>query len=358
MKILVVGRLYTEGLALFIVEELERMGHSVVRFDPGPKLAAFGSRASFYFNRVKGIGHGAMANVARALGYSGQIGALRRAIEQAGVIDLTIVCHDFLTPAESAEVKRLTKAPLVLWYPDHIAAFQKHMFLNGSYDALFFKDPYIVDILRRNLAAPVYYLPECFCPHALPAPPADELIEERFRCDIATAGNMYAYRIGFFRNLAEYEVRLWGLPAPLWMDLGPVAPMVQSRFVAGAEKGRAFRGAKIVLNNVHPAEMWGTNVRTFEVCGAGAFQIVDWRPGLSNLFSLNEEIVTFRTLEELKAKIDHFLARPNERKAIAAAGRSRALRDHTYEQRLKLLIETVQGRQAGFPEPSVTYASA
>jgi spore maturation protein CgeB len=284
--------------------------------------------------------------------------ALRKTIGRAGSIDLAIVCYDFLTPAESAEVKRLTKAPLVLWYPDAIANFQRHMFLNGAYDALFFKDPYIVDILRRNLAVPVYYLPECFCPHAMPAPVADEPIEERFRCDIATAGNMYAYRIAFFRNLADYEVRLWGLPPPLWMNLGPVAPMVQSRFIAGAEKARAFRGAKIVLNNLHPAEIWGANVRMFEVCGAGAFQIVDWRPGVEQLFAIGEEIVTFRSLAELKGKIDHFLAQPEERQAIAAAGRARALKDHTYEQRLKLLIETVQGRSLGYPEPTVTYASA
>ncbi len=354
MKILIIGRFYEEGLASLIAEELQFLGHQAVRFDPGPRLSNFGSRAAFYVNRAKSVGHLAAQSVARALGLSGQIGALRRTIAAADSVDLTLVCHDFLTPAEATEVKRLTKAPLVLWYPDAISSFQKHMFLNGPYDVLFFKDPYIVEVLRRNLGIRVFYLPECYSPHSLPAPAGSEPIEERFKADIATAGNMYAYRVAFFRNLSDYRVRLWGLPPPLWMQLGLVAPMVQSRFVAGAEKAKAFRGASIVINNMHPAEIWGTNVRTFEACGAGAFQIVDWRPGLAQLFEIDRELVAFRDLPDLKRKIDYYLAHPEERQAIAAAGHARALHEHTYTHRLQLLLDTVSGKRKGFPEPRVS----
>lgn len=259
MKVLLIGRLYTEGFATLIAQELRLLGHEVVEFDPGPKLSDFGSRTAFYSNRIKSIGHGVIQSVARGLGHSGQVAKLRRVVERAGAVDLSLICHDFLTPDEAVEVKRLTKGPLVLWFPDAISNFQKHMFLNGPYDALFFKDPYIVDILRRNLGAPVYYLPECYSPRALPPAAEGENLEKCFQADISTAGNSYAYRIAFFRNLAQYQVKLWGLPPPLWMRLGPVAPMVQNRFVAGADKAMAFRAARIVVNNLHPAEIWGTS---------------------------------------------------------------------------------------------------
>lgn len=351
MKILIIGRFYPEGVAELIKGELELLGHRVVTFDPGPTLRPFGSRAAFIANRVKSIAHDAIGTVGRAIGHSGQIRALRRTIERAPGIELTLVCHDFLTPDEAAEVKRLTKAPLVLWYPDHIAAFHKQMFLNGPYDLLFFKDPYIVDILRRNLGAAVFYLPECYSPTTMPLPSPEEPVDARYEADIATAGNMYSYRIAFFRNLIDYDVRLWGFPPPLWMRLGPVASMVQSRFVGGVEKSKAFRGAKIVVNNLHPAEIWGGNVRMFEACGAGAFQMVDWRPGLSQLFEPDREIVMFRDLSELKRKIEFYLPRHEERREIGEAARRRTLRDHTYEQRLNLLLETVAGRSKGYPEP-------
>jgi spore maturation protein CgeB len=353
MRILVIGRIYEEGLASLISQELRLMGHEVVAFDPGPKLIAFGSRAAFYFNRVKSLGYEAIKGARRSLGHSGLIGRLRRFIGGAGALDVTIVCHDFLAPAEAAEVKRLTRAPLVIWFPDAISNFQRHMFLNGPYDFLFFKDPYIVDILRRNLGAPAYYLPECYDPRAVQLADASETIDERYAADIGTAGNIYAYRIAFFGNLAEYRVRLWGLPPPKWMDLGKVKPMVESRFVAGVEKAKAFRSAKIVLNNLHPAEIWGTNVRTFEVCGAGAFQLVDWRPGLAQLFDLDRELVAFTDRVDLKYKINYYLAATEERQKIAAAGQARALRDHTYARRLTLLLDTVAGRARGFPQPAI-----
>jgi spore maturation protein CgeB len=336
MKILLIGRFYEEGFATFIGAELELLGHHVVRYDPGPPLLAFGSRARFYMNRVATIGFQTAKSVQRSFGFGGEFAALRKVIEKAGAIDLTLVCHDFLTPRDAAGVKQLTKAPLALWYPDPIWSFQKHMFLNGPYDFLFFKDPFIVDLLRRKIAAPVHYLPECFSPHSLNASNDHAPLDDRYAADICTAGNLYAYRVAFFSNLADKHVKIWGLPPPLWMAIDNVAPM----------------------NNLNPAEIWGTNVRTFEICGAGGFQIVDWRPGLAQLFDPGKELVTFDDVADLRRKIDHYLSAPEERAEIAAAGHRRALRDHTYAHRLQLLLDTIEGRRRGFPEPKIAWMDA
>jgi spore maturation protein CgeB len=359
MKILLIGRFYEEGLASFVAESLVDLGHTVVQFDPGAAMVPFGSRAAFYFNRVIAKSHEALKSTARTLGFGGDGRALRRLIEKAGVIDLTLAMHDFLAPAEAKLVKAITKAPLAMWYPDPIWSFQRHMFLNAAYDFLFFKDPYLVDLFRRKIAAPVHYLPECFSPRSLAAGADDSPAkQEAYVADICTAGNLYAYRVALFGQLSDCDVKIWGLPAPLWMDISAIAPMIQNRFVAHEDKVRAFRGAKIVLNNLNPAEIWGTNVRTFEICGAGGFQIVDWRPGLSQLFEIGKELVVFNDLKDLRAKIDHYLRAPEERRVIAAAGRVRALRDHTYAHRLALLIDTVSGKSRGFPEPIVKVTTA
>ncbi|MFT5507157.1 MAG: spore maturation protein CgeB [Hyphomicrobiaceae bacterium] len=356
MRILLIGRFFEEGFATFIGDELIRLGHEVVCYDPGPPLLAMGSRMRFYINRATSLAYQAAIHVRTKLGLEANFSRLRRVIEKHGAIDLTLVTHDYLSPSDADGVKRLTKAPLVLWYPDPIWSFRKHMFLNGPYDCLFFKDPYIVDMLRRKIGAPVYYLPECYSPQSLQPGVVSEEISSSYSADICTAGNLYAYRVAFYRNLADKNVRIWGLPAPLWMRLGDVKPFVENRFVAHNEKAMAFQGAKIVLNNLNPAEIWGTNVRTFEVCGAGGFQLVDWRPGLSQLFEIGRELVAFDDVGDLRAKIDHYLAAPEERRTIAAAGHRRALRDHTYSHRLSLLLATVDGIQKGYPEPSVGWA--
>jgi spore maturation protein CgeB len=358
VKVLLIGRVYVESFADFIADELRRSGHDVVVHDPGPKLLAFGSAARFYFNRVASKAGDAIKSAKRALGLGGEIAALRKTIEQAGAIDLVLSTHDYLTPDDAAAVKALTRAPLALWYPDPIWSFQKHMFLNAPFDALFFKDPFIVDLLKRKLGAPVYYLPECYSPAFMDAGAPDETADPRYAADICTAGNLYAYRIAFFRNLADKNVRIWGLPPPLWMRLGAIEPMVERRFVAHGEKAKAFRSAKIVLNNLNPSEIWGTNVRAFEICGAGAFQLTDWRPGLSQLFDLGKEIATFDDVADLRAKVEHYLAAEDERKAIAAAGHRRAAREHTYANRLNLLIDTVAGRERGFAMPQISWGDA
>jgi spore maturation protein CgeB len=138
------------------------------------------------------------------------------------------------------------------------------------------------------------------------------------------------------------------------MDVSNIEPMIQNRFVANKEKVKAFRGAKIVLNNLNPAEIWGTNVRTFEICGAGGFQLVDWRPGLAQLFEIGKELVSYDDLIDLNKKIDYFLQAPDERRVIAEAGLLRAYREHTYGHSLSLLLETVSGKSSGFPEPRVS----
>jgi spore maturation protein CgeB len=356
VKILVIGRFFEEGVALFIAEELARMGHEVLRFDPGPTLSPFGGPLRFYYNRLRSIALDAVQKARMMSGRDLYGTRLRRKLEQAGNVDLVLSTHDFLTPADAEVLKAATSAPLILWYPDPVWSFRRHMFLNAPYDMLFFKDPYLVHMIRSKLGKRVFYMPECYSPYSLD-PDMAHPIDPSWETDICIAGNLYAYRVALFRQLTDHDMKIWGLPAPPWMRTGDLRSMLQNHFVAHEEKVRAFRGAKIVLNTLNPSEIWGTNVRTFEACGAGAFQIVDWRPGLGQLFEVGTEVEIFSDLADLRYKIDHYLAAPEERDAIALAGQLRAARDHTYRVRLGQLLDVVQGRSQGYPEPPLAWSA-
>jgi spore maturation protein CgeB len=345
MNILVIGKFYTEGFALHIAETLTAMGHRIHRFEPGPHANRIGGRIGHRLDQVRGVLHAGTDSVP-AIRRS-RINELWRVADGAN-IDVAIVCHDFLWPSEVAELKRRTGAQVAMWFPDHLANFGRGYFMNASYDCLFFKDPYIVHRLRAVLKSPVCYLPECFNPekHWLPE---DELgCDPTYQCDITTAGGQHSWRVAFFAHLADYDVKLWGGPPPLWMSTTCVAGMQRGRPVHNHEKAKAFRGAKIVVNNLHYGEMWGVNVRTFEAAGAGAFQMVDWRPGLAQLFEDGREIISFRSMTDLKEKIDFWLPREDERRTIAEASMRRAHSEHTYRLRLDLLLATLAGRAKGF----------
>ena len=97
MNILVIGKFYTEGFALHIAETLAGMGHSVRRFEPGFRSGRIGGRFGHRLDQVRGVIHSATDSLpsVRAL----RMKALWRVAEQ-GQLDVVIVCHDFLWPAE------------------------------------------------------------------------------------------------------------------------------------------------------------------------------------------------------------------------------------------------------------------
>jgi spore maturation protein CgeB len=350
MNILVIGKFYTEGFALHISETLVSMGHGVRRFEPGFRSGRIDGNLGHRLDQVRGVIHTATDSLPAVR--ARRMKALWQVAEQ-GPLDVVIVCYDFLWPDEVAELKRRTSAQVAMWFPDHFGTMGRGYFMNAPYDGLFFKDPYIVYILGDVLTSPSYYLPECFNPekHWLP----EEAIghDKTYQCDITSAGSQHSWRVALFKHLCEYDAKLWGSPAPLWMRVGPVAKIYQGRPVHNLDKVKAFRGAKIVVNNLYYSEVWGVNVRCFEAAGAGAFQMVDWRPGLSQLFEDGKELITFRSMADLKQKIDYWLPREAERRAIAEAGMRRAHAAHTYSLRLNLLLDTLAGKQHGYPIPKI-----
>lgn len=318
MNILVVGKFYVEGFALHIAETLEAMGHQTRRFEPGFASNRIGGWLGQRFDQVAGTVYAASDNLPTMRAQ--RMRALWR-VGAAASIDLVIVCHDFLWPTEVAELKRRTDAAVALWFPDALVNIGRGFFMNAAYDAVFFKDPYLVQRLEGILETPVYYLPECFNPerHWLPEEKLPD--DPTFRCDIAVAGNSHSYRVAFFKHLAEFNVKQWGNHPPLWLPSGPVAAMHQGGQALNHEKVRAFRGAKVVVNNLHYGEVLGVNARTFEAAGAGAFQMVDWRPGLGQLFEDGKELIAFRCMQDLKDKLHYWLPRKSDRRAIGQGNR-------------------------------------
>jgi spore maturation protein CgeB len=72
---------------------------------------------------------------------------------------------------------------------------------------------------------------------------------------------------------------------------------------------------------------------------SGGFYLAEHSDELADFFTPGVEIETWRTREELRDKCRHYLAHDDERRRIAAAGRARALREHTWEHRFKAAFQ-------------------
>lgn len=169
---------------------------------------------------------------------------------------------------------------------------------------------------------------------------------DTYACDISFAGAGYHNRNQLFAGLTDYNFKIWGVE---WhaRELLPLVQQSGERF--GPETfAKIVAASKINLNLHSSATHDGVdprcdaiNPRVFEIAACGGFQVCDPCKGLEDLFDTETEIPTYRNLGELRERIDHFLAHPEERNAITAAARKRALESHTYEHRAKEMLDHI-----------------
>jgi spore maturation protein CgeB len=104
--------------------------------------------------------------------------------------------------------------------------------------------------------------------------------------------------------------------------------------VFGLEMFEKIAQSKIVFNkHINHVGKAAANIRLFEVTGAGSCLLTDHKDNLSDYFDIDNEIVTYKSKEELISKAKYLLLNENERKKIAKAGQDRTLKDHNYSAR-------------------------
>jgi spore maturation protein CgeB len=154
--------------------------------------------------------------------------------------------------------------------------------------------------------------------------------------------------------LSRYQTLLAG---PDWSDL----PIPTCKGVENHALADLYNSSRIVLNlprarnhsafsnrcNRHNFPPSTPAPRTFEAAAAGGFQLVSAdRPELHQYFQVPEEMDLFVNLCELEAKIDWYLAHPQERIAAAQRAQFRTMHEHTYDRRAEALLLQVQALRA------------
>jgi len=63
---------------------------------------------------------------------------------------------------------------------------------------------------------------------------------------------------------------------------------------------------------------------------------------MEKVFKVNQEIICFKTIDELKKLIDYYLKHPDERAQVAEAAYRRVIKEHTYDDRAKEILELIK----------------
>jgi putative methyltransferase (TIGR04325 family) len=113
--------------------------------------------------------------------------------------------------------------------------------------------------------------------------------------------------------------------------------------VWGLDMFETLAQTQISLNrHIDIAGRYAANMRLYEATGVGSCLVTDHKDNLHQLFEPGREVVTYTSPEDCIEKVRYLLNHEAERKAIAQAGQARTLREHTYLQRMRELVDIVQ----------------
>lgn len=96
---------------------------------------------------------------------------------------------------------------------------------------------------------------------------------------------------------------------------------------------------RIIGDDPYGKGSYQMRLRDFEVPLTGGFYLVEKAPGYETFFTSDKEVVTWTTAKELKEKVIYYLKNEKEREDIAKEGQKRALSEHTWEHRFKMLFQ-------------------
>jgi len=296
-------------------------------------------------NRV--LGTKAMENIVRHRTLARILGAGRDA-------DLVVLVRgDVLHPEDLDTIREVCGVPVALWTIDSI-----HRMVNGAElcqhaDAVFlYNKGEINDPTCRGR-------PAFFLPLAYHQPEYYRIPESEKDVDLYYLGTFHSDRMEFLNTVIEnlegrgFRIVIDGRFVPPWRPL--LRLELQRRFphlmryatnrqVDHSHINRMTNRAKICLNFLPDQATSGLNTRSFEICGAGGFQIISRNKVLDTLFSDGQEVVGFDDLSDLVGKIRYFLdqAHEDERAEIARRGFERAIREHIFVVRVGSFLNSVK----------------
>lgn len=350
MKILLVGPRWIGGWMEGVEYGLLALGHQVQVF------AYTSPRAPFRMNNELTIRSYIPSFFQPALRpFAQQIGTIWERNMNHGLIkttqeyqpDLIFILKGDLIQPETLHAIKSKDCQIISWWVDNpLFYFKDYPQVEKQLkliDALFIYDYDNLEILKQKGVKNLFYLPCAYDPKIYRPKQINLSEKKRFHCEIAFIANYYPERGEFLKHTQGLDIVVWGRGWKNFLKNNHFPPNVlRAKGLSGESVSAVYNISKI-CPNVHHVQSrgGGLNMRTFEIPGAGGFQLSDYIEGMEEHFEIGKEIITYQSPEHFRQLAEYYLKHEDERKAIAKRGYERAVRDHTYEQRLKKVFQVL-----------------
>ncbi len=210
-----------------------------------------------------------------------------------------------------------------------------------QYDLIFSAHPDIVNYLRSK-GIPSKYVPLGF----------DSRFTEKYKtnydrdidiCFVGSDGLSWnSYEL--FKSISEtgLNFRIYGnFQKRKLVSLGISKHFCGSAY--GKEMYKIYARSKIILNRLGTnTGNFSVNMRMYEATGMGGLLLTEYKPNLKELFDESNDISTYKSPSEAALKSKYLIDNESELKRIAENGQRRTLMHHTYEKRVKLMVDFIQ----------------
>jgi len=255
-------------------------------------------------------------------------------------------------PAEIfLELKRFTK--IIQWYPDPIIPEWLYPYVQAS-DIFFTMSEGLLDKFKK-LNPNIFWLTQAFEPSFFQIGSIEPEDVKTFSADVSFVGNLgskpqYLPRKKYLERVINegFHLKWWGPKIPRKLStipliFGKLGSTYGGKFIWGSEYAKVAQLSKIFLAfDAHPHIRKSMSARMYTAVGCGAFYLCQHVDGIEEVLEPDKEIVTFRSEDEMIDKINFYLPKEDLRRTIAEAGRNKVLQEHTYEVRIRQMLEIVQ----------------
>ena len=247
-------------------------------------------------------------------------------------------------------IKEIRKSGVItaLFFIDFMDHWELIKRMAPAYDYFFSQDHVILKRLCEELG-----LRNSFYMAHSTEPMADPFINRENQYDISFIGQynsqQYPNREKYLQSIGDLDLNIWGTEG--WAKT-PLAKLFHGRSI-GDQRYDIYSHSKIVLDiNWDLMLVEGLSNRSFEIAGCGAMFMTDYvREDIKRAYTENKEVVLFRDEQELREKIKYYLKHDDEREKIAQAGYQKTVANHTYNNRMKQLIDTIENPEKHLFKP-------
>ena len=243
----------------------------------------------------------------------------------------SFIPEDFYKIASSCE----SQPKVFAWDGDGGAAHPDNKYLSKYIDIFFDTENEYVKLNPANFKK-VINLPFCANTHIY-----KNLKLERNN-SFYICGALTPERDEIFSKLTDFNIIFKGYN---WDKLSTKSHNFKIKIgTVGPEEQAYDYNSHIGVINIHQVSnnpFSALNMRTFEAPASNSLLISDYREGIEKYFEIGKEILCFKDTDELRKILSQLKQSPNSFNMIRDAGYKRAIKDHTYEARMREVLSYI-----------------